>query len=162
MHCSAMNLWLYLSICWSVYLCIRSQLENASSRICLDGFLWYLGTVITRWGGGWQKVCSGIWGQRSSRDHLGSLFKYTQNASSSTWFNRFWWNLGEEILGQIEVLSGCSGIFDGRLSWGHLGSVLCWRSNFRQTSTTNLTMSVCWSRLTIKKRSWRPLHPICG
>ena len=31
---------------------------------------------------------------------MGSLFKYAQNASSSTWFDRFWWNLGEEILGQ--------------------------------------------------------------
>ena len=58
-----------------------------------------------------------ILGSKSSRGHLGSLFKYAQNASSSTWFDRFWWNLGEEILDQ-RFFRGVQEFLIG----GHLGS----------------------------------------
>ena len=87
--------------------------KNASSRICLDWFSWYLDVMIIRWG---DKGCSEIWGQRSSRGHLEALFEYAQNASSSTWFYRFWWNLGEEILGR-RFFHGVQEILIG----GHLG-----------------------------------------
>ena len=60
----------------------------------------------------------------------------------------------------LEVLSECSGIFDWRSSWGLLESLL--KVKFKQPSTTNLIMSVCWSRSNIKKRSWWPLRLTCG
>ena len=50
-----MNLWhTDVCICVSLYLFIHSQLENASPWICLDGFLWYLETMIIRWGNNYR------------------------------------------------------------------------------------------------------------
>ena len=70
------------------------------------------------------------------KGHLGSLFKYTQYTSSSTWINRFRWNSDEEILGQRFFRGVQEFLIGGHLGviWGH-----CWRSNFKQSSTTNLT-----------------------
>ena len=145
MHRRCNELMVYRCLYWSVYLSIRSQLENNAAQICLNGFSWYLDTMIIRWGtiGGVQEF--GVKG------HLGiiwgSLFKYAQNASSSIWFNRLWWNLGEEILGQRFFR-----VVQEFLIGGHPGVIwgICWRSNFKQPSTTNLNMSLCWSRSTIK------------
>ena len=69
----------------------------------------------------------------NNRGHLGSLFKYAQNASSSTWFSRFWWNLGEEILSQWFFRGVQEFLIGGHLGviWGH-----CWRSNFKQPLQT--------------------------
>ena len=94
-------------------LSIRSQLENAS-WIYIDGFSWYLDTMIIRWGDNRGVQEFGVKG------HLGSLFKYPQNTSLSTYelidFDETWvrdpWPA---------ALSGCWGNFDQRSSWGHLG-----------------------------------------
>ena len=36
------------------------------------------------------------------------------------------------------------------------------RSNFKEPSTSKQTMSMCWSRSTVKKCLWWPLHPTWG
>ena len=91
------------------------QMESLTkTRICLDGFLWYNDHQV---GGHWG--CSKIWGQRSSRGHLGSLFEYAQNALrlhdsidfDETWVKRFlargsfgvFRNFWSEVMGSFGV-----------------------------------------------------------
>ena len=134
----------------SVYLCIRPQFQNASSRICHDGFSWYLNTMIIWWED--NRKCSGIWGQRSSRGHWGhcsntleTLCLYNLIDFDETWVKR-------------SLVSSSFGLFRNFWSEVILESfgVTVERSNFKQPSTTKLTMVVCWSMSIIERCSWWP------
>ena len=151
--------WAYgIPMCLSIRLSIRSQLENTSSRICLDGFSWYLDTMIIRWGtirvfrNLGSKV---IWGHCSNTSTLKKRLRLHNSIDfDETWvkrslargsfgvFRKFW---PEVILGSFRVIR-----------------VTVERSHFKQPSTIKLTMSMCSSRSNIKKCSWWPLHPTCG
>ena len=116
MHRRCDELMVYRCVCVSFCVSVRSQLENASSRICLNDFC----DTWTQWSaGGGQKGCSGIWGQRAIWDHCSNMLKTLLHLCDSVDLMKLGWRDPWP-----EVLSGCSGIFDRRSSWGHLGSLL--------------------------------------
>ena len=135
--------YVYLSVYLHVYLSVHNCIFDFR-------FSWYLDTIIIRWGtiGG-----PGIWGQ----GHLGVIWGRCSNMLKTllhlhdsidfdeTWVKRFrvfknFWS--EVILGSFGVTVE--------------------RSNFKQSFTTKLTMSMCWFKSSIKKCSWWPLRLTCG
>ena len=105
--------------CVSVCLCIRLELENASSWIWLDRFSWYLYTMIIKW-----KDNRGVQ-EFGVKGHLWVIWSCCLNIL------KMLLRLHNSILMKLgwrdpwpEVLLGCSGIFDQGSSWGHLGSLL--------------------------------------
>ena len=73
MHCRCDELMAYRCVYLCIYLSSCSQLENASSRICRDGFSWYLETMIIRWGDSRGVQEFGVKG------HLGVIWGHCSN-----------------------------------------------------------------------------------
>ena len=142
---SAMSLW-HTDACICGF--VRLELENASSQIWLDWFLWYLNTMMVGDNRGVQEF--GVKG------HPGVMWGHCLNKfkmlclHNSIDFDEIW-----------VKRSLARGSFGCRNFWSEvilgLFVVTVERSNFKQPITTKLTMSMCWSRLTIKKCSWWPL-----
>ena len=132
---------------WAYGIPMRICIYPSTIRKCFfSNMLWWIFLILglIRWG---TAGCSGISGQRSSRviwGHCSNILKTLLRLHNS----RFWWNLGEAILGQ-RFFRNIQEVWS-EVILGSLG-VTVERSNFKQPSTTKLTTSMCWSRLTIKK-----------
>ena len=88
-------------------------------------------------------------------DHWSNMLKMLLRLHYSIDFDETWV--------KRSLAGGSVGVFRGFWSEDILGSFgVTVRSNFKQPSTTKLTMSVCWSRSTTEKHSWWPLHLTCG
>ena len=130
MHlCGAMSLW-HTGGCVGVYLfvflCIRPHLENASPRICLDGFSWYLDTTIIRC------VCVGGGDNRGVQDfgvkgHLGVILGHCSNMLKTLLRLHNSIDFDETWVVKRSLAGGSFGVFRNFWSeviWGHLGSLL--------------------------------------